>query len=123
MNNNYVSLIGNLTKDPVLRKTMRGDSVTNFTIGVWRAKNKTDFINVSVWGNLAEYVSNNCRKGNQVMVCGSLHIDKGKDDKYYTQVQADFVGRSEWKREPDEVEEEPADYSKFKQEMDEDIPY
>lgn len=123
MTNNYISLIGNLTKDPSLRRTTNGDKVANFTIGVWRTATKTDFINVSVWGRMAEKVADNCRKGNQVAVIGTLHIDKGKDDKYYTQVQADYVGRSEWNRSPEDTEEEKADYSQFVQEATEEIPF
>lgn len=78
---NYIVAQGRLTKNPELRKTPNGVSVTSFTIAVERDfdKNATDFIDVVAWRNTAEFVSKYFTKGRMVIVTGKLQIRKWTD--------------------------------------------
>ena len=78
---NRADVIGNVTKDPEMRTTTSGQKV--LTIGVatndrWKdktsgeMKEKSEFHNVVVWGDLAEEVSKFVRKGNRVFVTGRV---------------------------------------------------
>jgi single-strand DNA-binding protein len=92
---NIIVLSGHLAKDPELRYTNSGKGVTNFTLAVKRKYgDETDFIKVECWnkGNykLAEYVTNDLKKGKLTTVIGELNIDK-YNDNYYTKVNADKV--------------------------------
>lgn len=79
---NNVSLIGRLTADPVMRFTNSGINVTNFYLAVERdfkaedGTRETDFFNVVVWRNLAEYVAQYTKKGSMVGVSGKLQSRK-----------------------------------------------
>lgn len=75
---NSVQILGNLARDPVVRATKTGRAVASFTVAVNRnfttpqgeQKEITDWINVVAWGNLAESVGNQLRKGMRVFVEG-----------------------------------------------------
>lgn len=78
---NRADVIGNVTKDPEMRTTTSGQKV--LTVGVatnerWKdktsgeMKEKAEFHNVVVWGELAEQVSQHIRKGNRVFVSGRV---------------------------------------------------
>ncbi len=75
---NKILLTGRLTKDPELRTTNSGLSVSSFSIAINRTfKNKegnydTDFFNVSVFGKQAANVSKYCFKGSLVGIEGRL---------------------------------------------------
>ena len=97
---NKVILIGHLTKDPELKTTTNGTTVTQFSIGVNRRfdKDTTDFINVVAWKQTAEFICKHFTKGKPILVCGSLQTrtyeDNSGNKKYITEVvadEADFV--------------------------------
>jgi single-strand DNA-binding protein len=78
---NRADIVGNVTKDPEMRTTTNGHKV--LTIGVatnerWKdkasgeMKEKSEFHNVVVWGELAEEVASHVKKGNRVFVCGRV---------------------------------------------------
>lgn len=77
---NQVILMGNLTRDPELRQTPTGQTVTNFSLALNRAyKDKsdewqevTDYIDIVCWGPLAERVSQYLSKGRRCLVQGRL---------------------------------------------------
>jgi single-strand DNA-binding protein len=96
-------LIGRLTKDPELKFTP-GESntaVTTFSLAInWNFKNKegnydADFVNVVVWGKLAETVANNLKKGRQAAVAGRLQVRNYEANdgtkRYVTEVVASEV--------------------------------
>lgn len=66
---NRCIFIGRLTRDPELKYTPSGVAVTTFTIAVDRqfsnsnGGREADFVNIVVWRQLAETVSNYLRKG------------------------------------------------------------
>ena len=97
---NKVVLVGRLTKDPVLRKTANGVSVTSFTVACTRrfkqdGQPEADFINTVAWNKTADSVSQYTHKGSLVGVEGRIQT-RSFDDKdgkrvYVTEVVADSV--------------------------------
>lgn len=88
---NITLLRGNLTRDPELRKIESGSrsvSVVNFTIAVSREYTKasgekdkvTTFINCEAWDSGAEVIAESFKKGDLVMVEGSLRNDSWEKD-------------------------------------------
>ena len=91
---NQVILIGNLTKD-LESKQFGENAVYNGTLAVPRqfAKDKTDFIPISIWGFLGETTAKYNGKGSKLLVQGELYIDQ-VGDKYFTKVnvrQVEFL--------------------------------
>jgi single-strand DNA-binding protein len=97
---NKVILIGNLGKDPEVRRTTSGDPVVNLSIATsesWRdkasgeRKEKTEWHRVVIFNkNLAEVAEKYLRKGSKVYVEGQLQTRKWTDkdgaEKYSTEV-------------------------------------
>jgi len=91
---NKVVLVGNLGQDPDLRTTPAGHRVCSIRLatgerykdqsGNW--VEKTDWHSVSLWGNLAETASKYLKKGDKVLIEGSIRPrDYEKDGvKHYT---------------------------------------
>lgn len=88
---NITILRGNLTRDPELRRIENGTksvSVVNFTIAVSREYTKasgekdkvTTFINCEAWDSGAEIIAESFKKGDLVMVEGSLRNDSWEKD-------------------------------------------
>lgn len=79
---NRVVLVGRLTRDPELRTTTTGKSVSDFSIAVQKkikpqdGSPDADFFRVSAWGATAEYVKNYLSKGRLVAVDGRLQSRK-----------------------------------------------
>lgn len=101
---NTVQILGNLARDPVIRATKTGRAVASFTVAVNRnyttpqgeQKEITDWINVVAWGNLAENVGNNLRKGYRCFVEGrfttrSYDTPDGQR-RWVSEVTANFIG-------------------------------
>lgn len=80
---NRVTLVGNLTKDPELRKTNAGMSVVHICVATDDAyrtdtegNRNTCFLNCSAFGNRADLIAKHLRKGSTVYVEGRLHQRK-----------------------------------------------
>jgi single-strand DNA-binding protein len=73
---NRIILIGRLTRDPELKYTPNGTAVTTFTLAIDRKFNKeeTDFIDVVVWRQSAEFCANYGSKGRLTAVEGRLQV-------------------------------------------------
>ncbi|MFA6281219.1 MAG: single-stranded DNA-binding protein [Candidatus Omnitrophota bacterium] len=86
---NKVFLMGNLTRDPELRYTPQGAAVVNLGLAVNRyykdksGQNQQDtcFINVAVWGQMAEVCNQYLQKGRQIIVEGRLQSRNWKDNE------------------------------------------
>jgi single-strand DNA-binding protein len=85
---NYVTVVGNLTRDPELRFTPNGTPVVSFAIAVnRRIQNKdsgewtssADFFNVAAWFKLADNCAESLNKGDRVLVTGRLSQDSWDD--------------------------------------------
>lgn len=88
---NIVMLRGNLARDPELRTVNIGDkqtSVVNFTVATSREFTKangtqdkiTSFIQCEAWDSGAEAIASSFKKGDLVMVEGSLRNDSWEKD-------------------------------------------
>lgn len=81
---NRVILMGNLTRDPVLKQAGSGVKVADIGLAVtesWRDKNgqtkeTTCFVDVVVWDRLAELCGQYLTKGRPVLVEGRLQMDE-----------------------------------------------
>ena len=92
-NFNKVILIGRLTRDPESRTFATGGKVAKIGFAVTNRKKNSQsgqwedepmFIDVDVFnrgefGKLADLVQDRCRKGTQIMVEGTLHLDQWED--------------------------------------------
>lgn len=72
--------IGNMGADPV-SKNVNNDTVVEFSIGVWKGKDKTLWVKVSAWGKLGEIVMAKGHKGAQVFVSGDQDVEVWLDKK------------------------------------------
>ena len=115
MVNNSVHLIGRLTKDPKLNKTESGLSVTNLTLASDRYQSDADFIQIQVWRQSADYITQYGHKGDLVAVQGSIKVQKYQDketgkDVYKTFVIADGVKLLSYKSDKESKEEKREDH-------------
>lgn len=97
---NKVILVGNLGKDPVIRRTQDGKPVASFSVATsdtWKDKNtgekreKTEWHNVVVFNEgLCRVIEQYVKKGSKVYVEGQLQTRKWQDkdghDRYSTEV-------------------------------------
>ena len=70
---NKVVMVGNMTREPELRRTLSGKAVTTFTLALNRIKQSSDgqqadYISCVVWDKIAESVAQYCSKGSKVGV-------------------------------------------------------
>lgn len=100
MSINRVILVGRLTKEPTLRKTQSGTSVTSFTIACNRRvaqgqEPQADYINCVAWNNTADVVAKYTNKGSLVGVEGRIQTRNYDDAQgkrvYITEVVCDSV--------------------------------
>ena len=77
---NKIIVIGNLGRDPEMRYTPNGQSVTSFSVASNRRyttaagerREETEWFNVAAWGRLGELCNQYLTKGRQVYVEGRL---------------------------------------------------
>lgn len=83
---NNVSIMGRLVRDPEFRQTTSGIPVCSFTLAVDRnflnkgtGERDADYIDVTVWRGLAEFVARNFEKGDSVVLEGQLKSENWTD--------------------------------------------
>ena len=84
---NKVMLIGNLTRDPELKYTPKGTAIAdiglavnrNYTTDSGEKREEVTFIDVTLWGRVAEIVGEYCKKGRPLFVEGRLQLDTWDD--------------------------------------------
>ncbi|MBR4881384.1 MAG: single-stranded DNA-binding protein [Clostridia bacterium] len=69
---NKVIITGYPKDKPELKLTTTGISVMNFTL-VSEGTRNSEYVDVTVWGELAENVHKDIDKGKRIMVEGNLH--------------------------------------------------
>lgn len=92
---NRVVLVGRLTRDPVLTKTVSDKSVVTFSIAVDNRRKNADgspstlFIECQAWNGLADNINKYTKKGSLVGVDGKLISNSynGKDGVKRTSVR------------------------------------
>jgi len=134
---NKVILIGNLGQDPDMKYMPDGTALCTFSVACnesWKDKStgemkeRTEWVNVDVWGNNAEACGKFLSKGKSCYVEGSLRTDKWQDkegnDRYTTKVKANTVmflgggkGQGQEPNQPTPKRDEP------QPDFDDDIPF
>lgn len=95
--NKFIGL-GFCGKEPEIKETQDGKTVANFSLAMsesWKGKDgskqeKTEWIKIVAFGNLANIVKNYVKKGSKVYVEGSIQTRKWTDkenvERYTTEV-------------------------------------
>lgn len=86
---NHVFLMGNLTRDPELRRLPSGTAVSDVGLAVsesykdkeGKATERTDFFDIVIWGRQAETCAEHLKKGAPVMVEGKLQLDQWQTEQ------------------------------------------
>lgn len=127
--------IGRLTKDPeLIFSPGSGTAVTTFTLAVNRrfakeGQPQADFINIKVFGKMAEAVANYKKKGEQVGIAGRLSINNYEKDGqklYFTEIIAEeieFIGKGQANNQESNSNHEPSYNSDVTPIQDDDIPF
>lgn len=102
MNLNKAMIIGNVTRDPEVRQTSNGATVTSFSVATnfyWndasgQRQERVEFHNIVAWRKLAEICGQYLHKGSKVYIEGRLQtrdwIDKNTGQKrYITEIVAE----------------------------------
>jgi single-strand DNA-binding protein len=96
-NLNRVHLMGRVTKDLELRYTPKGTAIANLGLAVNRVwsedgekRQETTFVDVTLWGRVAEVASQYLKKGRSVFVEGRLQL-KSWDDKQTGQKRSRLI--------------------------------
>lgn len=96
-----VWLVGNVSRDPVLRFSQAGSAVCSFGVAVSQKRGEvesTSFFDVVAFGGLAEHVAESVVKGCRVLVGGRLEQSTwetdGGEKRSKVEVVADEVGPS-----------------------------
>lgn len=118
MNVNSATIGGNIVRDPELRATKSGKSVTNFTVAVnnsYGEREDTAFIKITAWGKTAENVAEYKQKGDPVIVEGRItqeqwEMDDGtkREKTGVTAYRVHFIGGGKSETGPEiKIEAEP----------------
>lgn len=120
---NRVILMGRLTAEPDYRTTPNGVTMARFTLAVERDfsgqnnERQTDFLDVIVWRQRADFVSKYFHKGQLVAVQGSIQVssytDREGNKRRSWDIVADQVYFAEGKR--DNAQQNNYDYSRYDQ--------
>lgn len=90
---NCIQLLGRLTADPEPKHTASGKSVCSFDLAVKRkfSKDITDFIPCVAWEKTAEMIVKYFRKGQIIVVSGSLQTRKYEDKNGYNRTVYEVI--------------------------------
>jgi single-strand DNA-binding protein len=86
-NFNKVILAGNLTRDPELRYTPKGQAVARIGMAInrtWKSetgetKEEVTFVDIDAWGRQAEVIAQYVKRGRPLLVEGRLRLDQWED--------------------------------------------
>lgn len=136
---NRVTALGNLGADPELRMTQGGQGVLNLRLACSetyldkdrKRQERTEWITCIVWGKRGEALSRILKKGDRILVEGSLRTssydDRDGNKRYKTEVVAREVllqgspgGKRERAAEP-APDQDPSNMGGF--DVDDDIPF
>ena len=93
-------IVGNVGRDPELKFLQSGVPVCNFTVAVnsvtgqgEQRQEKTTWVRVAAWRELAERCNQYVRKGSQVMVIGTVDARAYTDNSGQPQASLDMTAR------------------------------
>jgi len=136
-NRNVHEIMGHLGKDPELRVTPTGKSVCRFSVATsnrvfdkktqkWVNKDP-DWHNVVVWGELAEKVAQEFKKGDAIMVRGKSRTREYKDKegqkKRITEIEAREIMKPVYISMTEKVKDEESVAFEDEMEDEADIPF
>lgn len=107
---NQVNLMGRVTKDLELNFTSAGKEMLRFSLAVEETKEKTNFIDVVVFGNSAKYLFNYLKSKGRLVITGTLqnnNYEKNGIKIYSYNVVADKVKIIDFKEKQNEQIENP----------------
>ena len=92
---NIIAIKGRLVRDPEIRQTQSGVSVTNITVAVDRSysaggEKQTDFFDCVFWRQGAEFVSKYFKKGKEIIVTGEMQSRKWQDKEGNNRISWDI---------------------------------
>jgi single-strand DNA-binding protein len=101
---NNIQLVGNLTREPELRKMPSGKAVVKislaanetYTTADGEKKQDTTFVDVEVWGKSAENLAKLVDKGQEVLIQGALKQDKWQDKETGENRSKYFIRADSW---------------------------
>ena len=78
---NKVTLMGRLTKDPMVKYSQSGTAIARYTLAIDRRPGKngeqvTDFIDCVAFGSSGKFVEKYLRKGRKIVACGKLELNR-----------------------------------------------
>ena len=81
---NIIAIKGRLVRDPEIRQTQSGVSVTNITVAVDRSysaggEKQTDFFDCVFWRQGADFVGKYLKRGKEIIVTGEMQSRKWQD--------------------------------------------
>jgi single-strand DNA-binding protein len=97
---NQLTIIGNLTGDPITRTTQTGKTVCTFSIAVNRRRSanagqqEADYFRVSAWGELGANCQKWLIKGKKVCVVGHVSVSTYKAQNGETRANMDVFADS-----------------------------
>lgn len=141
MNFNKVIIAGNITRDPEVRTTPKGNSVAKFGLAINRnwtgedgqKREEVTFVDIDAFGKQADVVGKWLRKGRAVLIEGRLKLDQWEDkqtgqkrSRLGVVLESFSFGASGEKREaqaPAAVEPKPKADSPQDSEQGDDVPF
>lgn len=126
---NTCTIMGRFVRDPELRTTNSGKSVTSFTVACDRdfrgsdGERVADFIDCVAWNATAEFISRNFAKGKMAVVTGSLQFrdwtDKNGNKRKNAEIQVSNVYFADSKKDEYTVPQYPQQSNEFQEIEDE----
>lgn len=126
---NTCTFMGRFVRDPELRTTSGGKSVTSFTIACDRdfrgsdGERVADFIDCVAWNATAEFISRNFAKGKMAVVTGSLQFrdwtDKNGNKRKNAEIQVSNIYFADSKKDEYTYPQYPQQNNEFQEIEDE----
>ena len=102
MNFNKAFVLGNVTRDPELRRTTSGHAVATFGLAtnrVWKdasgqQQRQAEFHNIVAWGRLAEICAQYLKKGSLVFIEGRIQTRSWQDQQGQKRFRTEIVAET-----------------------------
>ena len=130
---NTCTIMGRFVRDPELRTTSGGKSVTSFTIACDRdfrgadGERVADFIDCVSWNATAEFISRNFAKGKMAVVTGSLQFrdwtDKNGNKRKSAEIQVSNIYFADSKKDEYTVPQQSNEFQEIEDEEPGNLPF
>lgn len=130
---NTCTFMGRFVRDPELRTSSGGKSVTSFTIACDRdfrgsdGERVADFIDCVAWNAAAEFISRNFAKGKMAVVTGSLQFrdwtDKNGNKRKNAEIQVSNIYFADSKKDEYTVPQQSNEFQEIEDEEPGNLPF